>query len=95
MNQVGKTDAEQVDCNLLGLNSEKMNKFKKNFYKLYSHQVECPEKCGMNECGMGSTCGNCPGSTNITRPGAIPDVNALGYLALNDNNKKPCVTCTQ
>ena len=100
MNQVGKKDGEQVDCNLLGLNTSKMNNYKKNYYKLYSHQVECPKNCGMNElgmnkCGMGSTCGNCTNSQNITRPGANVDVNALGYLALNDNNKKPCVTCAQ
>ena len=50
---------------------------------------------GMNKCGMGSTCGNCKNSQNITRQGANVDVNALGYLALNDNNKKPCVTCAQ
>jgi hypothetical protein len=100
MNQVGKKDAEQVNCNLLGLNTSKMNNYKKNYYKLYSHQVECPKECGMNElgmnkCGMGSTCGNCTNSQNITRPGANVDVNALGYLALNDNNKKPCVTCAK
>jgi hypothetical protein len=100
MNQVGKQDAKPANCNLLGLNSKDMNNYKKNFYNLYSHQVECPKDCGLNQsgrnlCGMGSTCGNCTNSKNITSDNTIPDTNALNHLALLDNNKKPCVTCTR
>ena len=63
MNQVGLIDGEPVSCNMLGVNSANMDDYKKKFYSMYAHQIECPAKCGMKAdgmskgCGMGSKCG--------------------------------------
>lgn len=93
MNQAGKLlDGETISCNMLGVNTEKMDDYKKKFYSMYAHQIECPSKCGLNACGMGSRCGTkCP-NINGTGP-SIPDTFALNYLALDNANKKPCVQC--
>ena len=96
MNRVGLEDATIPSCNMLGVNSAEMDEYKKNFYSMYSHQIECPKKCGMNElgqCGMGSACGINKDCGNIRTATGIPDVFALNYLSLDNNNKKSCVTC--
>ena len=98
MNKVGIIDAEPANCNLLGVNSANMNNYKKNFYNMYSHQIECPKMCGVkkngfNKCGLGSGCGIGKDCENVDGPDAIPDVYALNHLALHNNNKKACVTC--
>ncbi len=99
MNQIGFIDGEKVACNMLGVNSAAMDDYKKKFYSMYAHQIECPAKCGMKAngmskgCGMGSTCGLGKDCQNVNTPTSIPDTFALNYLALDNANKKPCVTC--
>lgn len=99
MNQAGLLDGEQVACNMLGVNTANMDSYKKKFYSMYAHQIECPSKCklkadGMSKgCGMGSKCGLGKDCSNINSDTSIPDTFALNYLALDNANKKPCVTC--
>lgn len=99
MNQIGFLDGEKVACNMLGVNSAAMDDYKKKFYTMYAHQIECPAKCGMKAdgmskgCGMGTKCGMGKDCANVNTPTSIPDTFALNYLALDNANKKPCVTC--
>ncbi len=99
MNQVGFLDGEKVSCNMLGVDTANMDSYKKKFYSMYAHQIECPSKCAMKAngmskgCGMGSKCGLGEGCSNINSDTSIPDTFALNYLALDNANKKPCVTC--
>lgn len=99
MNQIGFVDGEKVACNMLGVNSAEMDDYKKKFYTMYAHQIECPAKCGMKAdgmskgCGMGTKCGLGKDCQNVNTPNSIPDTFALNYLALDNANKKPCVTC--
>jgi hypothetical protein len=84
---------------MLGVNTANMNEYKKKFYSMYAHQIECPSKCklqsnGMSKgCGMGSKCGLSGDCSNINTDTSIPDTFALNFLALSNANKKPCVTC--
>ena len=99
MNQIGFLDGEKVACNMLGVNSATMDDYKKKFYSMYAHQIECPAKCGLKAdgmskgCGMGTKCGIGNDCSNINTPTSIPDTFALNYLALDNANKKPCVSC--
>lgn len=99
MNQVGFLDGEKVACNMLGVNSAAMDDYKKKFYTMYAHQIECPAKCGMKAdgmskgCGMGTKCGLGPNCANVNSQTSIPDAFALNYLALDNANKKSCVSC--
>lgn len=107
MNKVGKKDAKGTGCNLLGINPNKLSSYKKKYYNMYKHQVECPKNCnlstsgsqdcymskiGMKKCGLNSSDADCGGI--FTYDYNNSDVFALGYLALDNNNSKPCVTCT-
>jgi hypothetical protein len=99
MNQIGFINGEPVACNMLGVNSANMDAYKKKFYSMYAHQIECPAKCGLKAdgmskgCGMGSKCGLGPNCSNVNTNTSIPDTFALNYLALDNANQKPCVTC--
>lgn len=99
MNEIGFLDGQKIACNMLGVNSESMDEYKKKFYTMYAHQIECPAKCrmkadGMSKgCGMGTKCGIGADCQNVNTLSSIPDTFALGYLALDNANKKPCVTC--
>lgn len=110
MNKVGMEnnsdmlDGEKISCNMLGINTSNMDQYKKNYYSMYAHQIECPSKCGLKAngmskgCGMGSQCGlkmckKCSGLNNLNTNTSIPDTFALNYLALDNANKKSCVTC--
>lgn len=99
MNEVGFIDGEKVACNLLGVNSANMDAYKKKFYSMYAHQIECPAKCSMKEngmtkgCGMGSKCGLNRDCSNVNTLNSIPDTFALNHLALTNANKKDCVSC--
>ena len=105
MNNVAFNDDKKISCNLLGVDSENMDNYKKKFYSMYAHQIECPAKCGLKAngtskgCAMGSKCGFCSGSGcgcgcgNVNSDTSIPDTFALNYLALDNANKKSCVTC--
>jgi hypothetical protein len=99
MNKIGFLDGKNVACNMLGVNSASMDDYKKKFYSMYAHQIECPAKCGMKAdgmskgCGMGTKCGLGADCANVNTSNSIPDTFALNYLALDNANKKPCVTC--
>jgi hypothetical protein len=107
MNKISQKDSKGTGCNLLGINPNKLSSYKKKFYSMYKHQVECPKNCGLNQvgtrdcymdklgmkkCGMEPNDSACGGI--FTYDYNNPDVFALGYLALDNNNDKPCVTCT-
>jgi hypothetical protein len=99
MNQIGFLDGEKVSCNMLGVDSASMDDYKKKFYTMYAHQIECPSKCGMKAdgmskgCGMGTKCGLGADCENVNTPTSIPDTFALNNLALDNANSKSCVTC--
>ncbi len=107
MNKVARKNSKGTGCNLLGIDPSKLSSYKKKFYNMYKHQVQCPSNCnlsatgnqdcymsklGMKKCGLDAGDDNCGGifTSNYNNP----DVFALGYLALDNNNAKPCVTCT-
>ncbi len=107
MNAISQADSKGMSCNMLGINPNKLSKYKKKFYSMYKHQVECPKNCGlgpvgtrdcyfdrlgMKKCGMDEDDASCGGI--FTTKYNNPDVFALGYLALDNNNERPCVTCT-
>ncbi len=107
MNQISQNDSKGTGCNLLGINPSKLSNYKKKFYSMYKHQIECPKNCGlskvgtrdcymdrlgMKKCGMDSDDSACGGV--FTYDYNNPDVFALGYLALDNNNARPCATCT-
>ena len=99
MNQIGFLDGEKVACNMLGVNSAAMDDYKKKFYNMYAHQIECPAKCGLKadgmskSCGMGTKCGMGADCDNVNTLSSIPDTFALNHLALSNANSKPCVSC--
>lgn len=107
MNKVARKNSKGTGCNLLGIDPSKLSNYKKKYYNMYKHQIQCPSNCnlsqsgeqdcymsklGMKKCGLDSSDDNCGGifTSNYNNP----DVFALGYLALDNNNAKPCVTCT-
>lgn len=97
MNKAGEENNKNYSCNLLGLDSDDMNDFKKNYYGMYAHQIECPKNCHMNKLGM-KKCDlesdkGCNGV--FTTDYNNPDVYALNYMALLNNNDRSCVTCTE
>ncbi len=107
MNKAGFKNSKGTGCNLLGIDPSKLSNYKKKYYNMYKHQVECPKNCnlsqtgeqdcymskiGMKKCGLDETNANC--GDIFTYDYNNPDVFALGYLALDNNNAKPCVTCT-
>ncbi len=107
MNEISQADSKGMSCNMLGINPQKLSKYKKKFYSMYKHQVECPKNCGlgpvgtrdcyfdrlgMKKCGMEGDDQACGGI--FTSKYNNPDVFALGYLALDNNNSRPCATCT-
>ena len=95
LNTNKNTNSENVNCNLLGVDSNNMNAFKKKYYKMYSHQIDCPKNCNLDE--KGNKCysrhNDEKSCENINALNSISDVTALNYLAIDNNNKKPCVTC--
>ena len=99
MNEIGYKDSEKVSCNMLGVNSDDMDNYKKKFYNMYAHQIECPTNCalkadGMSKgCDIGTKCGLQANCSNVNTDTSIPDTFALNYLALDNANKKSCVTC--
>jgi hypothetical protein len=102
MNQIGidNKNNSDINCNMLGIDSSNMNDYKKKFYNMYSHQIECPAKCNLKtngmikNCKIDNTCKNLgKGCSNINSSSTIPDTFALNYIALDNLNKKSCVTC--
>lgn len=107
MNAISQADSKGMSCNMLGINPKKLSKYKKKFYSMYKHQIECPKNCGlgpvgtrdcyfdrlgMKKCGIDEDDQACGGI--FTSKYNNPDVFALGYLALDNNNSRPCATCT-
>jgi len=97
MNAVGEKSKGDVSCNLLGLNDEHMNDFKKKYYSMYSHQIKCPKKSHMNVTGTKKCNLENDSECNqvFTSEFNNNDTNALNYYKLITNNKKDCVTCTE
>lgn len=102
--------SDDVGCNLSQNLSEQDNNelkdFKNKFYSTYAHQVECANKNQNILTGCGKKC--YPGSRQMKHcddndekclkeyemlnNGA--DITSLNFLAIKNNNKKDCVTCT-
>jgi hypothetical protein len=101
---------DDVGCNLSQNLStgdrDELKDFKNKFYSTYAHQVECANKNQNILTGCGKKC--YPGSRQMKKcadsdeaclkeyemlnNGA--DTTSLNFLALKNNNKKDCVTCT-
>lgn len=87
MNQIG-IHGKPKSHNLLGIKETDMNEYKNNFYSMYAHQIECPDKCNLNSNGS-MRCGISKNNASKSNPDAF----VLNYMALNNLNKKSCVTC--
>ena len=102
--------SDDVGCNLSQnlstADRDELKDFKNKFYSTYAHQVECANKnqniltgCG-KKCYHGSRqmkkCDDsdeaCLKEYEMLNNGA--DTTSLNFLALKNNNKKDCVTCT-
>jgi hypothetical protein len=95
-------------CNMSKMQKELVSDYKKKYFNMYKHQIECPKECGLNNKGYNPMQGSCQLgdmkrcnlSENNDCEGIVtsdynnPDVFSLGFLALDNNNKKSCVTCT-
>jgi hypothetical protein len=95
-------------CNMSKMQKELVSDYKKKYFNMYKHQIECPKECGLNNKGYNPMQGSCQLgdmkrcnlSENNDCEGIFtsdynnPDVFSLGFLALDNNNKKSCVTCT-
>jgi hypothetical protein len=102
----GFINGEQ-SCNMNKMQQELVSDYKKKYFKMYRHQIECPKECGLYNKGYNSTQTNCPFndmkrcnlSENNDCQGIVssdynnPDVFSLGFLALDNNNNKNCVSC--
>jgi hypothetical protein len=95
-------------CNMSKMQKELVSDYKKKYFNMYKHQIECPKECGLNNKGYNPMQGSCQLgdmkrcnlSENNDCQGIVtsdynnPDVFSLGFLALDNNNNKSCVTCT-
>jgi hypothetical protein len=95
-------------CNMSKMQKELVSDYKKKYFNMYRHQIECPKECGLNNNGYNPMQGSCQLSNMkrcnldenndcqgiVTSDYNNPDVFSLGFLALDNNNKKGCVTCT-
>jgi hypothetical protein len=86
-------------CNMNKMQQELVSDYKKKYFKMYRHQIECPKECGLSSCPFNdmrrcnlSEQNDCQGI--VTSEYNNPDVFSLGFLALDNNNNKSCVTCT-
>jgi hypothetical protein len=101
---------DDVSCNLSQNLSEtdkfELKDFKNKFYSTYAHQVECGNKNQNVKTGCGKRCYSASRSMQKCKPDDVeclkeyaslnngPDVIALNFLALENNNKRDCSTCT-
>jgi hypothetical protein len=95
-------------CNMSKMQKELVSDYKKKYFNMYKHQIECPKECGLNNKGYNPMQGSCQLSNMkrcnlsenndcegiVTSDYNNPDVFSLGFLALDNNNNKSCVTCT-
>ena len=83
-------------CNMDQQQKELVDDYKKKYFKMYRHQIECPKECqlhklNLNRCNLSDNNG-CEGI--FTKDYNNPDVFTLSNLTLDRNNKRECVTCT-
>jgi len=81
-------------CNMDQQQKELVNSYKKKYFKMYRHQIECPKNCqlsNLSRCNLADN-NDCEGI--LTKDYNNPDVLTLAHLALKNNNKRECVTCT-
>jgi hypothetical protein len=89
----GFLNGEQA-CNMNEQQKELVDDYKKKYFKMYRHQIECPKDCqlsNLRRCNLSEN-NDCQGI--FTNEYNNPDVFSLGYLALDNNNNKSCVSCT-
>jgi hypothetical protein len=75
---------------------ELVDDYKKKYFRMYRHQIECPKDCqlhklNLNRCNLSDNNG-CEGI--FTKDYNNPDVFTLSNLVLDRNNKRECVACT-
>lgn len=101
---------DDVGCNLSQnlsqQDKDELKDFKRKFFSTYAHQVECANKNQNILTGCGKKC--YPGSRQMKKCADSdeaclkeyeelnngPDTTSLNFLALKNNNKRDCVTCT-
>ena len=89
----GFLNGEQA-CNMDEQQKELVDDYKKKYFRMYRHQIECHKDCqlsNLRRCNLSEN-NNCEGI--FTNEYNNPDVFTLGHLALDRNNKRDCVTCT-
>jgi hypothetical protein len=83
-------------CNMNEQQKELVDDYKKKYFKMYRHQIECPKDChlhslNLKKCNLSDN-NDCQGI--FTNDYNNPDVFTLSNLALDKNNRRECVTCT-
>lgn len=94
MNKIDSNkNINDVACNLQNSltdeDKEMIKNYKKQYYNMYSHQIECKNTKG-NLSGCAKQCSNPKIDDNN-----MADYVSLNKLILDKNNKKSCSTCTQ
>jgi hypothetical protein len=102
-NNVNKlSDAENISgflngdeaCNMNEQQKELVDNYKKKYFKMYRHQLECPKDCqlsNLRRCNLAEN-NDCQGI--FTNEYNNPDVFTLSNLVLDRNNRRECVACT-
>ena len=83
-----------IACNMDQQQKELVNDYKKKYFRMYRHQIECPKDCqlsNLSRCNLADNNG-CEGI--FTKDYNNPDVFTLSNLVLDRNNKRECVACT-
>jgi len=83
-------------CNMDQQQRELVDDYKKKYFRMYRHQIECPKNCqlpnvNLSKCDLADD-NRCEGI--FTKDYNNPDVFTLSHLALDKNNNRKCVTCT-
>jgi len=94
-NLSGFVNGDQA-CNMDEQQKELVDDYKKKYFKMYRHQIECPKECqlhklNLQKCNLSEN-NDCQGI--FTNDYNNPDVFTLSNLALDRNNRRECVTCT-
>ena len=85
-----------IACNMDQQQKELVDDYKKKYFRMYRHQIECPKECqlhklNLNRCNLSDN-NDCQGI--FTKDYNNPDVFTLSNLVLDRNNKRECVACT-
>jgi hypothetical protein len=89
----GFLNGDQV-CNMDQQQKELADDYKKKYFRMYRHQIECPKDfqlSNLRRCNL-SVNNGCEGI--FTNDYNNPDVFTLSNLALDRNNRRECVACT-